>query len=877
MTFFDILNLPSLVILRLVGEIDSTTQQPKVTLKPVSLLKRQLDNDPTNDVLIAEIPLVFTADKEGSPEEFFLINGVENNDGSVTYDTEVRGIGNVNNLNPPTTSLSRNFRVHRNDAICIVDETWITRALKRLLLQGSTQDEGEAGEDIGNKQPVSIAPDGKIRIYNSVNFPEFAGISTSEVLTGNTVSFIVPGGVSVGHVGLTPGVNEFAENAVVAPAAAIAALKSGAGNVDIGAHAYKVVHKNSTGITIGGATSNSVAVADNTVDGQIDVTSIEISSDSRVTERDVYRQFNGVGAFKFAFNLADNTTTIFTDNIANASLGVDLITVQTISGITEQISNTTEIAGFARPDGTSIRLIAAPITDLILATQLEAEEGTDDIKYMSPLKVKQAITKLAPEVLAGSFNLTGTRSTSVSPRVLRWTDILSDGVYEVRRSVSKPNPKSISSVADFDGTEPGTVLITAGGHGLTTGDIINISETGAYEGEHRVTVVNSSTFHIDHDFSATATGEFYLLFGFLTSTAEDVVTFIDNEPVEGTVQYIVTARTDDNVEKTTPVLTFLGSTLLTFTGTDFGDGSDGAYAGGDLERGVIHQFTSFDLNAPMNFIGEGLAIILVAGNVTLQSSAVLNSSLTVVPVAAFGEGTVQGNAFDITGGRGTDGIKGNGGGGALCLGFIGDIPTFGGAGGNGGIAGSDGLVGAQGFNRLGKFTSVGGAGVIAPGANGGGGGGGSQDFPAGGGGGGASGGLPFLHDGVLFIISGNFDDQSGSEWVGQGDDSGNAGNGGKGGDTSSGNGKRAAGGGGGGGSGPGGGHGVKIHVFHLGTQTGNSTVDGDPGDGGNGGSGGAAGSGTGNSCVLGGPAQPGAAGQAGAQGDTGNILFTQLV
>ena len=54
---------------------------------------------------------------------------------------------------------------------------------------------------------------------------------------------------------------------------------------------------------------------------------------------------------------------------------------------------------------------------------------------------------------------------------------------------------SITAVADYSSTVSGTVLVTAAAHGLLTGDLVNISDTDAYDGDFVITNYRRSDCH----------------------------------------------------------------------------------------------------------------------------------------------------------------------------------------------------------------------------------------------------------------------------------------------------------------------------------------------------------------------------------------------
>jgi uncharacterized phiE125 gp8 family phage protein len=113
-----------------------------------------------------------------------------------------------------------------------------------------------------------------------------------------------------------------------APTCALAGL--GAGNVDNGAHRYRVVFVTADGKTDGGVISGVVTVVDKTVDGRISVTGIPLGG-SRVVAREVYRTKAGQDNFFLVVTLNDNAATTYIDNLADAALGAGCPVVNTTS------------------------------------------------------------------------------------------------------------------------------------------------------------------------------------------------------------------------------------------------------------------------------------------------------------------------------------------------------------------------------------------------------------------------------------------------------------------------------------------------------------------------------------------------------------------
>ena len=111
-------------------------------------------------------------------------------------------------------------------------------------------------------------------------------------------------------------------NAEPAPGAITVALASPAvaGNVTAGAHRYRATFVTADGETETGTVSAAVTVSDAAVNGKVALTAIPLGS-SAVTARKLHRTAAGGSTFLLLATLADNTTTTYTDNIADASLG----------------------------------------------------------------------------------------------------------------------------------------------------------------------------------------------------------------------------------------------------------------------------------------------------------------------------------------------------------------------------------------------------------------------------------------------------------------------------------------------------------------------------------------------------------------------------
>lgn len=157
-----------------------------------------------------------------------------------------------------------------------------------------------------------------------------------------------------------------------APGAITCALASPAvaGNVDNGAHRYCATFVTADGETQAGAISAAVTVADKTTNGKVSLTAIPLGG-ALVTSRKLYRTAAGGSTYLLLTTIADNTTTTYTDNIADSALGAEAPATNS--------TGDPELAGLA----TSAREYAEHETGLALAPRtlemaLDAFPGDDE-------------------------------------------------------------------------------------------------------------------------------------------------------------------------------------------------------------------------------------------------------------------------------------------------------------------------------------------------------------------------------------------------------------------------------------------------------------------------------------------------------------------
>lgn len=113
------------------------------------------------------------------------------------------------------------------------------------------------------------------------------------------------------------------------PAAPTVALVASAGNVNAGDHRWRVTFVNVDGESDAGEIS--AAITATAGSGQVTVSDIP-TGDETVTARRIYRTKAGGSVFYRLTTIGDNTTTTYTDNTADGSLGDDVTVDTTIAG-----------------------------------------------------------------------------------------------------------------------------------------------------------------------------------------------------------------------------------------------------------------------------------------------------------------------------------------------------------------------------------------------------------------------------------------------------------------------------------------------------------------------------------------------------------------
>ena len=144
----------------------------------------------------------------------------------------------------------------------------------------------------------------------------------------------------------------------------------GAGNLPLGTYRYTVTYVTALGET--NASTAGIAVATDAINEQIDLT-IPVSADYRVTSRKIYRTVkntSGIWNVYLLATVADNSTTLYRDNISDATLVASGGQI----GLAYYRDNTTNAAILA--DGTSVMLMGSNSTIMGQNTSFNGRQST---------------------------------------------------------------------------------------------------------------------------------------------------------------------------------------------------------------------------------------------------------------------------------------------------------------------------------------------------------------------------------------------------------------------------------------------------------------------------------------------------------------------
>jgi hypothetical protein len=170
------------------------------------------------------------------------------------------------------------------------------------------------GKEMYVRAVITRTSDGKIAWTNPVYIKRTFSNAES---TGQRVR----GNFDVVEGTLTANQRSLNLTTLTAPTAPTAALGSGAGNVDNGAHLYKMTFVTAIGETSLGTASGAVTVIDKTTNGKVELTALPVDVSGRAISRKLYRTAAGGTDYFYLATITNNIQTTYQDNIADASLG----------------------------------------------------------------------------------------------------------------------------------------------------------------------------------------------------------------------------------------------------------------------------------------------------------------------------------------------------------------------------------------------------------------------------------------------------------------------------------------------------------------------------------------------------------------------------
>lgn len=208
-----------------------------------------------------------------------------------------------------------------------------------------------------------------------------------------------------------------------APTAALAGL--GAGNVNSGTHSYKITFVTAGGETDAGAVSNVVTTTGG--NGQVALSAIPLGS-VLTTSRKIYRTAAGGSTYKLLATLADNTTTTYADNIADASLSTNAPSTNTAVDVRLTIAGSNGAIALPSVSGT-VALIASSITNGD-ATHAPSGDAIFDA--------------LALLIGGNATNNIGYLNIPPNPQSVDYTTVLADSGKCVLHPVTDDNPRTFT-------------------------------------------------------------------------------------------------------------------------------------------------------------------------------------------------------------------------------------------------------------------------------------------------------------------------------------------------------------------------------------------------------------------------------------------------
>lgn len=266
------------------------------------------------------------------------------------------------------------------------------------------------------------------------------------------------------------------QEAITAPAGA----DSGVAGVLNGTYTYMCTFVTADGETEGRVQSSNVTVTNK----KINLTAIPVSTDSRVIARNIYRKPASASAdvvpLNFLVQIADNTTTTYQDNIADASLGALVNRINTTGG---RIYHNSDLIFTADTTNTSIGWDSGYTGTAYASTAVGVHTLSSNIGQRN----------VAVGMYGLFANTTGNNNTAVGVHALN-NNVTSDdnvavGYHALTLSTAAQNTAVGSAALQTNST--GTKNVALGFQALSTADTVNDNTAVGYQALKLATVGNN--------------------------------------------------------------------------------------------------------------------------------------------------------------------------------------------------------------------------------------------------------------------------------------------------------------------------------------------------------------------------------------------------
>lgn len=241
------------------------------------------------------------------------------------------------------------------------------------------------------------------------------------------------------------------------PTPATAAINAVAGNLN-GLYEYVVSFMTASGETLASADSNAVSP----VNQQVNLTNIPVGGPGTISRR-IYRQKNGSGIYRLIAEIANNTATVFTDNVTDTVMNAGSVvpSVDTAHSITVNAQSQDVGADKNVAAGAITELTSAPATLTSVVNTLGFSGGAD------PIGTEDFRAKL--------LSLIQNPQTGSTSDLKTWAEQV-DGVGTATVFPNSPTNGSVTvRITGENGATPSADLIAAVQQALNARDLANIT------------------------------------------------------------------------------------------------------------------------------------------------------------------------------------------------------------------------------------------------------------------------------------------------------------------------------------------------------------------------------------------------------------------